>query len=131
MTSLLFYDGSCALCHGFVRWVLARDRAARFQFAPLQGETFNRLVPAEQQVGLPDSVVVRDAAGALYVESDAVVFVLRALGRHRTATALAMLPRPVRDAGYRVIARVRYAVFGRKSDWCPVVPAELRLRFLP
>ena len=131
MTSFLFYDGTCALCHGFVRWVLARDRNARFQFAPLHGETFAQMVPPEQRAGLPDSVVVRDDAGALHVESDAVVFVLRALGRHRSAALLGALPRPLRDFGYRLIARVRYALFGRKEELCPVVPPELRERFLP
>lgn len=129
--ALLFYDGTCALCHGFVQWVLARDPGARFQFAPLHGETFTQLVTAEQRGGLPDSVVIRDDSGALHVESDAVLYVLRALDRRASAATLAALPRPVRDFGYRLIARVRYALFGRKSECCPVVPAALRSRFLP
>ena len=27
-TDIIFYDGTCGLCHWFVEWVLARDRQA-------------------------------------------------------------------------------------------------------
>src|SRR5579885_2416758 len=37
---LIFYDGHCGLCHGFVKFALARDReGARFRFAPLPEQT--------------------------------------------------------------------------------------------
>ena len=129
-SAIIFYDGTCALCHGFVRWVVARDAAASFQFAPLHGETFRRLVPDAAQRKLPDSVVVRDRFGELHTSSDAVVIVLYGLGRLRTASLLRLIPRTLRDFGYSLIARIRYAVFGRKQELCPMVPAELRVRFL-
>lgn len=129
MPALVFYDGTCALCHGLVRWVLARDRDAAFQFAPLQGRTLAEIVP---QASPPvDSVIVRDESGRFYSLSDAVIFILRRLGRRRFARALELIPRGLRDLGYRAIARVRYSWFGRKEEMCPVVPAELRARFLP
>ena len=127
---ILFYDGSCALCHGFVRWILKRDPDAVFQFAPLQGETFAQLGPSKERVELPDSVAVRDADGRLHTRSDAVIFVLRVLGRPGAASALAIVPRPVRDLSYSIIAKVRYAICGRKKEMCPLVPAEMRSRFL-
>ena len=36
---VIYFDGYCGLCNGFVDFVLARDRARRFRFAPLQGTT--------------------------------------------------------------------------------------------
>ena len=39
---LVLYDGVCGLCNGFVRFVLRRDTAARFVFAPLQSELASR-----------------------------------------------------------------------------------------
>lgn len=131
MAAIVFYDGTCALCHGLVRWVLARDRDAAFHFAPLQGATFTRLVSPEQRAGLPDSVVARDRFGKLHVQSDAIYLILVGLGRLRTAALFGLLPRPLRDLGYRVIARARYALFGRKDELCPIVPPELQGRFLP
>ena len=38
--TVVFFDGDCALCHGFVRFLLAEDRASVVQIAPLNGATF-------------------------------------------------------------------------------------------
>jgi predicted DCC family thiol-disulfide oxidoreductase YuxK len=40
-----------------------------------------------------------------------------------------LVPRPIRDAVYDLVARVRYRVFGRKDDACPIIPEALRSRF--
>ncbi len=77
---ILFYDGGCAVCHRTVRLVLAADRAERFVFAPLQGDTFRQLVSEPDRVGLPDSIVVRSFDGRLLVRSNAVLYVLERLG---------------------------------------------------
>jgi predicted DCC family thiol-disulfide oxidoreductase YuxK len=126
---ILFYDGHCALCHGLVRWVAAHDKQALFAFAPLQGATFRKVAKAASG-DTPDSVIVIDQSGQQYVGSDAIIFVLRTLGRTGWARMLEMVPRVIRDWGYRFIARVRYVVFGKKQELCPLVPPELRSRFL-
>jgi predicted DCC family thiol-disulfide oxidoreductase YuxK len=131
---MLFYDGHCALCHGTVKFVLRHDRAgAAFRFAPLQGGTFQNLIPAEARKSVPDSIVVLTLDKSFLVRSDAIVHILRRLGGvwRGLAGVLAVIPRPLRDAGYNFIARVRYPVFGRRDDLCPVVPPELRVRFDP
>lgn len=131
---MLFYDGHCALCHGAVKFVLKHDRSGKaFRFAPLQGETFQSMVPASERAKLPDSVVVLTGDGRLLVRSDAFLHTLRRLGGAQKilAAALAIIPRPVRDFGYNFIARVRYRVFGRRDDVCPLVSPELRKRFDP
>jgi predicted DCC family thiol-disulfide oxidoreductase YuxK len=133
-TETLFYDGHCALCHGTVQFVLERDRTgAAFRFAPLQGETFQAQVPLEQRAGLPDSLVIRTADGSLLARSDAVVHILQRLGGgwRVPASILAAIPRGLRDAVYDFIARVRYRVFGKRNDLCPIVPPDLRGRFDP
>ena len=130
MKPILFYDGTCALCHGLVRWVVAHDANAIFAFAPLQGATFAELVKDAPTEALPDSVVVRDEAGNLHTCSDAVIFLLRKLGWRRWATTLAIVPRPLRDLAYGFVAKVRYRAFGRTAEICPIMPAELRRRFL-
>ncbi|HXZ10760.1 MAG TPA: DCC1-like thiol-disulfide oxidoreductase family protein [Candidatus Sulfotelmatobacter sp.] len=131
---LLFYDGHCGLCHRSVKFVLKHDRSGKaFRFAPLQGETFAARVPAERRAGLPDSIVVETAEGALLVRSAAFIHILRRLGGtwRILAAILAVIPRPLRDAAYDFIARIRYSIFGRRDDVCPIVPAELRARFDP
>lgn len=131
---LVFYDGTCGLCHGWVRFLLRRDRdGRRFRYAPLQGETWVARVPAERQRELPDSVVVHTAGGDLLVESRGVLHLLRRLGGGWKVVAglLWVVPPPLRDLGYRAIAAVRYRLFRRPQELCPIVPAELRGRFLP
>ncbi len=130
----VFYDGTCGLCHGFVRLVLAEDTrgdaAPRFRFAPLQGDEFARRVPPDRAAGLPDSVVV-DAPEGLLVRSDAAVYVLLRLGGlwGLAGRALRLLPRGVRDRGYDAVARVRRSLFAAPAEACPLMPPELGSRF--
>lgn len=131
---MLFYDGHCALCHGTVKFVLRHDRSgAAFRFAPLQGVTFQERMPAEARTSLPDSIFVLTREKSLLMRSDAIVHILGHLGGFWRAVAgvLAAIPLPVRDAGYNFVARIRYRVFGKREDLCPIVPPDLRARFDP
>jgi len=131
---MLFYDGHCGLCHGAVKFVVKRDRAGHaFRFAPLQGPTFEARVPAERRGGLPDSIIVLTNEGALLARSDAALHILRRLGGgwKVLAGAFAVIPRALRDAAYNFIARIRYSIFGKRDDLCPIMPPDLRARFDP
>jgi predicted DCC family thiol-disulfide oxidoreductase YuxK len=128
----IFYDGHCGLCHGAVRFVIARDPQGHlFRYAPLEGPTFAALVSAEHRAGLPDSVVVLTEDGRLLIRSDAFIHILRRLGGfwRVMGTITAVIPRAIRDGVYNFIARVRYRLFGRRPEVCPVTPPELRARF--
>jgi predicted DCC family thiol-disulfide oxidoreductase YuxK len=131
---LLFYDGHCGLCHRAVKFVLKHDRSGNaFRFAPLQGSTFQSRVFPEQRAALPDSIVVLTDAGSLLVRSDALVHILRRLGGgwRFLGGIVDVIPRPLRDLAYDFIARVRYRVFGKRNELCPIVPPDLRARFDP
>jgi predicted DCC family thiol-disulfide oxidoreductase YuxK len=130
---IIFYDGTCGLCHWFVKFVLRHDTQGVFQFAPLQGETFAKLVSGDERAELPDSVVVLTGGDRLLNKSQAARYVAQQLGlKGRRAGFIGIFPRWVADFGYDVIARTRYRLFGRnEGEMCPVVPANLRTRFLP
>lgn len=125
----VYYDGSCGLCHGAVRWLLAEDRRDVFDFAPLESEQFSR-VAARSTSGLPDSVVLETASGEILVKSGAVVHLLSRLGgMWRVIGWLArVIPLPVREFLYDVVARIRYKLFTRPADACPILPPDLRHR---
>jgi predicted DCC family thiol-disulfide oxidoreductase YuxK len=128
----IFYDGVCGLCQGYIRFLIERDRAGdKFRYAPLQGATFEALVPPERRRSLPDSLVVLTNDGRLLVRSDGVIHILRRLGGFWgvVAGAISVIPRPIRDAVYNFIARSRYRVFGKRKNVCPVTPPDLRARF--
>lgn len=136
---VLFFDGECGLCNRLVRLVLRLDPGARLRFAPLQGPTAQGYLRAH---GLPtvdfDTIVfvpdwARRDAPAHRVRTDGVIGALRAagtLGARAVAAAIAVFPRPIRDAGYRIVGRWRYRIFG---PWKPrpLARAEWASRFLP
>jgi predicted DCC family thiol-disulfide oxidoreductase YuxK len=130
----MFYDGHCGLCHRAVRFVLAEDAdGSRFRFAPLQGATFEAAVPPSQQAGLPDSVVVQTADGRILTRSAAFLHILQRLGGawRVLAAIFSIIPPPLRDSVYDFVARIRYKLFARPPEVCPIVPPDLHARFLP
>jgi predicted DCC family thiol-disulfide oxidoreductase YuxK len=130
----IFYDGRCGLCHRAVKFVLKHDRSGNaFRFAPLQGETIQSRLPAEQRAGLPDTFAVLTRDGALLIRSNASLYVLERLGGgwKILAKILRLIPRGLRDLVYDSVARIRYRLFGRRDDLCPVVSPVLRARFDP
>ena len=124
---LLFY-GVCNLCNASVRFIVERDPAGRFQFAPLQSAAARRLLAAAPQP-VPDSLVLVEN-GRLFTRSTAALRVARGLRFPWPLTfVFVAVPRPLRDWAYDIVARHRYRWFGRR-DVCMVPTTELRSRFL-
>lgn len=127
---ILFFDGVCGLCSRSVDFVLARDRQSIFQFAPLQGETARQLLPPADVNDLNSMVLMIE--GHPFRKSSAAVRVLWRLGfGWRLLSVFAWLvPLPLRDLVYDLIARNRYRMFGKHETCRMPTPAE-RSRFLP
>jgi predicted DCC family thiol-disulfide oxidoreductase YuxK len=126
----VFYDGNCGVCHGAVRFLLAEDTSGTaFRFAPLGGDTFREVLgsPAD----LPDSIVVRTAAGALLMRTDGVLYLMSRLGGlwRVLGFVASWIPRGLRDSAYDAFARIRYRLVARPKDACPILPPDLRARF--
>ncbi len=73
------------------------------------------------------------SAGALLVRSDAFIHILRRIGGgwRFLAGMIEVIPRPLRDVVYDFVARIRYRVFGKHDQLCPIVAPDLRARFDP
>lgn len=126
---IIFFDGECGLCDRFVQFVLRHDPGSHFRFAPLQGKTFSAY-RAELGRTAENTVVLLDEQG-FHVRSRAAFRVLSRLGWPWSALGRAgrLIPRPLADLGYRLVARLRYWLFG-KVNAC-IMPAMGRDRFLP
>jgi predicted DCC family thiol-disulfide oxidoreductase YuxK len=128
----IFYDGSCGLCHHLVKFVIARGDAGRqFHFAPLFGDRYRRFEHVIGKNIQSDSVVVLTASGRTLTRSTAAAYILRALGGIWFAMGwlLQLVPEPLRDAGYSLVARTRHKLFARPQGSCPIMPPEFRQRF--
>jgi predicted DCC family thiol-disulfide oxidoreductase YuxK len=117
---VLLYDGECGLCARVVRRLLRSDRAGRLRFAPLQGPAARDYLRGR---GLPtrdfDSLVFvpdwhRPADFAPQLRTDGALAAAAVVGGGwRAFTWMRIVPAWLRDPGYRLIARVRYVLFGR------------------
>lgn len=127
----IVFDGECVLCSGFFRFMVARDKAQRFKFATAQSPLGQRLY---SHLGLPTrdfetNLVVTD--GVVHQRLDAFAAAMRKLpGFWWVLSICRFLPRIIKDPLYYVIARNRYAVFGR-SPTCMIPDKTLQARFLP
>jgi len=126
---LILYDGVCALCNGFVNFVLPRDSEGKVRFATLQGKWGRAVVQRNAELAAVDSIILVTPSGA-YVRSTAVLEIARYLGGLWTLLLVGYaLPRALRDWIYDAVARRRYQTFG-KYDACPIPPVDVRHRFL-
>jgi predicted DCC family thiol-disulfide oxidoreductase YuxK len=127
---VIFFDGVCGLCNRFVDFVMRRDTKGVFRFAPLQGETARGRLP-DGDVREINTMVLCDEQG-IFRKSTAAVRILTRLGGiwRIVGGTLRLVPRPLRDAGYSLVARYRYAVFGKKET-CRMPTLAERARFLP
>jgi len=126
---VILYDGVCVFCSRWVRFVIARDAARRFRFTPIQSDYGTRLARAFGiDPGDPDTNAVVHG-GVAYMKSDGALTVLSMLPRWGWVRALFAVPKPLRDAVYRLIARNRYRIFG-KYETCFVPDADMRARVL-
>lgn len=128
--AIIVFDGVCVLCNGWVDFLLRTDTRGRYRFAAMQTAAGRRLL---QQHGLdadnPASFLLLDEQGA-HTDSDAILRVLAGLGGAWRVTAVGrLLPRWLRDPLYRLLARNRYRLFGRRAE-CRVPDGGQRWRFI-
>ena len=127
---ILVFDGECLLCTGWVKLLLRSDKKQRFRFATVQSATGQKLL---EQHGIdpadPESFLLISGERH-YRDSGAVLRVAHQLGwPWRLAWLLWIIPAPLRDAAYRLVARNRYRIFG-KRDSCYVPGEQDKARFL-
>ncbi len=127
---VIVFDGVCNLCNGFVDFIVRRDPDGIFQFASNQSEAGEEIL---SQAGLTDfeaDTIVLVQGGTAYVRSTAVLRIAGQLGLPwKLLRVFVLVPAPVRDFVYRLVAKNRYRMFG-KRDTCRIPTPEERSRFL-
>lgn len=132
---IVLYDGVCGLCNRLVQFLLKHDRHDRFRFASLQSEFAQSLMTRHgvDPHDLDTVYVVKNyqlSDEALLARSDAILYMLTQLGGiWSLAGAGRVLPRGLRDAVYKIVARNRYRVFG-KHESCMLPEPQHRVKFL-
>jgi predicted DCC family thiol-disulfide oxidoreductase YuxK len=133
---IVLYDGVCGLCNRLVQFVLKNDRNDVFRFASLQSKLAEQILVRHRlrSESLETVYVVLDyglAEERVLSRLQAVVYVLQQLGGPLAyvSAILRVLPAPVQNFLYGLVARNRYRVFGR-YETCPLPDSDTRCKFL-
>ena len=133
---IILYDGVCGLCNSLVQFLLKRDREGRLRFASLQSDFAANVLRRHgfdpKDLDTMHLVENYDQPGERILQrSNAILRAGRELGGFWSALAVAgkIVPRPLRDLFYGLVARSRYRVFG-KYETCMLPDPNQRSRFL-
>jgi predicted DCC family thiol-disulfide oxidoreductase YuxK len=126
---VILYDGVCIFCSRWIRFIATRDCDQRFRFTAIQSAYGTRLA---QTFGIdpddPDTNAVVHG-GIAYFKSDAALTVLSNLPGWGWTRLFFVVPRPLRDQVYNLVAHNRYRIFG-KYETCFVPDAAMRARVM-
>jgi predicted DCC family thiol-disulfide oxidoreductase YuxK len=121
---LFVFDGVCVLCSGGVNWVMRLDNESHVNFTPAQGE-IGRALYNHYGVEMDESYLLI-ANGRAFTASRGYLELCRILGGWwRILRVTAIIPEPLRDRIYALVARNRYRWFG-KADHCAMLTAAQR-----
>jgi predicted DCC family thiol-disulfide oxidoreductase YuxK len=127
---IIVFDGYCALCSGFVQFVLRHDARQHFRFLAAQsplGASIYRHYQLDP-IDYPTNVLLE--AGVPWFKSEGSIRMFEKLGWPWSLMALGrLLPLACRDWLYDLIARNRLRWFGVRTT-CFLPSAENADRFL-
>ena len=126
---VVLFDGVCNLCNSSVKFIIKRDRLARFRFAALQSETAKQLLaPFGEAASGMDSVILVYQGKFHTRTSAALRIALRLNWPWPLMGVFLILPAFLRDPVYDFIGRNRYRWFG-KTEECMILTPDLKERF--
>ena len=128
-SAIWVFDSQCVLCDGGVQYTLRHEKAPSIQFVAIQSPEGRAL--ARQHGVDPDdpTTLLFIENGIVREKSDAVIALSRHLNGPARLFALSkIVPAPIRDVVYGLIAKHRYRLFGKKGA-CIVPTVENKHRF--
>lgn len=126
---ILFYDGECGICQGFVSFFISKH-CDKIYFAPLQGLTAQRLLSESHRSQL-NSVIFWNSSVTLERSTAALSALSMLGGSYRIlSTVLFWVPRPLRDFVYNLVAKHRHRIRRPSQLSCDSPPEELKKFFL-
>ena len=128
---IIVFDGYCALCSGWARFVLRHDAGGTYRLLPAQSALGRALYvhygldPSDYET----NILIAD--GRAWFKSEACIRMAEGLGFPWSLIgALRVLPTAMRDRMYAFVARNRLRIFGKRAA-CYMGEPRYRDRFLP
>ncbi len=113
---VVVFDGYCHLCSGWARFLVRHQPEPPFRLVAMQSDEGRTLLIGHGiDADDPVTFLVVDA-GRSWTGSSAAIHVVSSIGGGwRVVEVARLMPRPMRDALYRWVARNRYRWFGRRQ----------------
>jgi predicted DCC family thiol-disulfide oxidoreductase YuxK len=128
--AIILFDGVCNLCTWSVQFILKRDHHGYFKFASMQSACGRKLMEEHGVASEAMDTFILIQGPRCLTQSDAAIEVAKHLSGYGTLLrVLSVIPKPVRDRGYAMIANNRYRWFG-KQDTCMMPSRDVLDRFL-
>lgn len=126
---IILFDGECNFCDKSVQFIIKRDPEAIFSFTSQQGEAGQQMIKKHHAPSSIDSIILIEN-DTYYLKSSAALRICRHLqGAWKLLFIFILVPYPIRDFFYNILAKNRYKWFGKK-DQCTLPTPEVRKRFL-
>lgn len=143
MERVVLFDGVCNFCNGAVNFIIRHDREKKFRFAPLQseygeqmrakfniGDDVDSIILVEREASPDPTAPMKFEVSTAFLHSTAGLKIANALGfPWSLGFVFIIVPTPIRDWFYKLFAKYRYRLFGKK-DVCMMPTPEIRERFL-
>lgn len=122
---VIIFDGHCALCVGWIRFVMQRDHAKRFRFLPAQS-ALGRTLYAHYGLDtdrLDTNILLSE--GRAWFKLEGSIRMASSLGfPWSLAATLRLIPMRGQTALYDFIANSRFVQFGREAVCRRPVPTD-------
>jgi predicted DCC family thiol-disulfide oxidoreductase YuxK len=127
--TIIFFDGICTLCNGWVRFVIHRDKNDVFSFAALQSDAAKKLLGSISVDDKNSSIMLMENE-KIYTQSTAVLRIFRYLSGFWSLLYIFIIVPPfIRNEIYRFVACNRYRWFGKKEN-CMIPSKSVAHKFL-
>lgn len=130
MNNIILFDGVCNLCNGSVRAIIKLDKKEVFKFASLQSSIGKAILKKYNFNTLNSNSIVVIANNNAFNKSTAILIIIKQLGGiWQLLYVFVLIPKPIRDTIYNVIAKHRYNLFGKREN-CIIPNKKIKSRFL-
>ena len=123
--SLIIFDGICVMCNRLIIYLIKKDKNDLFRFISLQSKDINNYTDIHKSKLKKSITVISNTK--IYSKSDAILFIAKNLNL-KMAFIIRIIPKPIRNLLYKLIAYFRYKLFG-KTKYCMILKWNLLVEF--
>lgn len=128
--SVVLFDGVCNLCNASVNFIIKHDSQNYFLFASLQSDAAKEILLQFNLKKLDLKSILLIENNQIFDQSTAALRIAKKLNfAYNLLYVFIIVPKPLRNFIYGIIAKNRYKWFGKKES-CMIPTKELKDKFI-